>query len=92
MADFKLEQRVYCNIRSKHEFSETDIHAYVQKTHYNMVRLQNGSVDLKTGESLLKMMREPGALSQPPSKRKELLDTDTRHTVEELAQISDISL
>ena len=62
---------------------------------YNMMRLQNASVDLNMGANLLKI-RERGALSQPPPKMKlinikELIETDARYTVEELAQISGIS-
>ena len=47
MADFELEKRVYCKIRSKLGFSVTDIHADLQKVYEenNVVWLQNGSVD-----------------------------------------------
>ena len=43
MADFKLEQRVYCKIRSKLGFSATDIHADLQKV-YEENALQYGAV------------------------------------------------
>ena len=43
MADFKLEQRVYCKIRSKLGFSATDIHADLQ-TDYEENALQYGAV------------------------------------------------
>ena len=74
MADCKLEQRVYCKIHSKLCFFATDIQEDLQKV-YEVNVLQygavaKGSVDLKTGTSLLKMMREPGTLPQPPPKRK----------------------
>ena len=43
MVDFKLEQRVFCKIRSKFGFSATDIHADLQKV-YEENALQYGTV------------------------------------------------
>ena len=43
MADFKLEKRVYCKIRSKLGFSATDIHADLQKV-YEEYAVQYGAV------------------------------------------------
>ena len=46
MADFKVQHSEYCNIRS---IFKQICRKFKKKKHYNMVRLQNGSVDLKTG-------------------------------------------
>ena len=43
MADFKIEQRVYCKIQAKLGFSATDIHADLQKV-YEENALQYGAV------------------------------------------------
>ena len=59
------------------------------------LRLQNGSDDLKPSASLLKMMRTGRPVAAISEKEigiiKELIKTDARYRVEELAQISGIS-
>ena len=77
MADCKLEQRVYRKIRPKLRFSATDIHADLQKV-YKENALQYGAVAkwvcrFKDGRESVEVMREPGALSQPPPKRNLML-------------------
>ena len=100
MADFKLQEMVYCKIRSKLGFFATDIHADLQKV-YEEKALQYGAVakwvrQFKDGRESV----EDGERTEPPvavtSEKevdiiKEPIETDARYTMEELVQISGIS-
>ena len=104
MADFKLEQRVYFKIRSKLGFTAANIHADLQKV-YEENALQYVAVarwvrrflagreaveddvedDKRTGRPVVATSEKEIDII------KELIETDARYTVEELAEISGIS-
>ena len=102
MADFKLEQRVYCKIPLKLRFSATNIQAdlqkFVKKMHYNnygavakwVHQFKNGSESAEDDE---RTGRPVAATSKNEIDfTKELIETDARYMVVELVQISGISL
>ena len=100
MADFTLEQKVYCKIRSKLAFYATDIHADLQKV-YEENAIQYGVVAklIRRFKDWRKSVEDDERTRRPVAATsekeidiiKELIEADARYTVEELTQISGIS-
>ena len=77
MVDFKLEQRVYCRIRVFCNRYSCSFAESLQKV-YEENALQYGAVPkwvrrFKDGRESVEDDERPGALSQPPPKRKLIL-------------------